>query len=141
MRMSICAVSLALGLPPLVGCAPLDGPVNQVCETSLAAVAARPAQHIGKRFCGEVILSAGQNLALATPLEKPEMTADELAVVVLQRTAYAKSGVVQGKRYRVRLEGLIEGDARCFVRSNDVCVPYERQLFLSPDQLQVIGPA
>ena len=69
------------------------------------------------------------------------MTADQLAVIVFDRSEYVKHGMAQGKAYRVYLEGKVDGDPRCFVQSDDVCAPYERQLFLYPKRMKVLGPA
>ena len=69
------------------------------------------------------------------------MTKDELAVIVFDSTEYAKHGMTPRHAYRVYIEGNIDGDARCFVESDDVCAPYARQLFLYPKRLVVLGPA
>lgn len=139
--MFICGVSSCLALMLVHGCTSIKASASHRCETSLAAVVASPVKHIGKLFCGEAIVTAGQNLAFAAPLERPDLRPEELAIMVLTQTDYEKVGLVTGKRYRVRLDGKISGNASCFVRAEDVCAPYERQLFMLLDQLKVLGPA
>jgi hypothetical protein len=130
-----------LSLAALSGCVAVGATQAETCETSLAKIAAAPAQHIGRAFCGEAVLAAGHLLALAVPPERPAMSPDELAVIVIGASEYAKYGLSKDKNYRVRIEGETDGDARCFVKSNDVCTPYERQLFLYPKRMEVLGPA
>ena len=140
MRATLFAIAL-LGLGSLGGCATANAPRAVACETSLAKVAAAPAEHIGKTFCGEAILALDHLLVLAKPKESPAMKTDELAVIVFDFIEYAKRGMAQGKAYQVHIEGRIDGDPRCFVESDNVCAPYARQLFLYPKTLTILSPA
>ena len=96
--------------------------LNEACVTNLAAVAASPAAHIGKQFCGEAILVADRLLAFARPIERPDLRSDELAIIVMDGGHYENAGIVAGKKYRVRIEGLIDSDVRCSFRRT-TCAP------------------
>ena len=130
-------VLVMLALP---ACATGTAERAKACEANLSSVVALPSTYIGKKFCGHAILEVGHLLAFAKPVERPGLTESELAIKTIDMREYEKYGLRVGKSYRVYIEGVLEGDPRCFVESDDVCTPYPRQLFLYPEKLTILAP-
>ena len=125
----------------LCSCAPVARTSATACETSVEKVAERPVYYIGKRFCGEVVFKAGRDFGIAQPVAKPPIPSATLELVVLGIARYLGPDTIDGMSYRVYLEGLIDGQSGCFTSSDDVCVPFNRGLFLSPTRFDILGPA